>query len=88
MFSAIQPLQLKQHDQIAYKSIEAVQTMTIYIHEIRLVGRRKKDDGLVLFLCFMYTHIRLINESRTDGNDRRIMSLGEVLNIYEKCASS
>ena len=79
---------MKLLDQLAYKSINTAQTMTIFVHEIRLVGRRKNDHALVLFLCLKYTHIQSITELSTDGNDRRIMTLGDVLNIYEKCASS
>jgi hypothetical protein len=62
--------------------------MTIFLHEIRLVGRRKKDGALVLFLRLIYPHIQSITELRTDGNDRRIITLGDVLNINEKCAPS
>jgi hypothetical protein len=63
--------------------------MTIFLHEIRLVGRRKKDDALVFMSLFsIYTNGQPITELRTDGNDRRIINLGDVLNIYEKCASS
>jgi len=80
---------LKQHDQLAYKSINTAQTMTIFLHEIRLFGRRKKDDALAFMSVFnIYTHIQSITELRTDGNDITIMTLGDVLNIYEKCASS
>ena len=79
---------MKQHDQLAYKSINTVQNMTIFLHEIRLVGRRKKDDVLVLFLCSICTHIQSITELRADGNERRIMTSGDVLNIPENCASS
>jgi len=63
--------------------------MTIFLHEIRLFGRRKKDDALAFMSVFnIYTHIQSITELRTDGNDITIMTLGDVLNIYEKCASS